>query len=408
VIKQSLNQMETSYSSWHTASIDGSSSNDLIYFTYSWLQNWGVNFQTPELDGRQKWHHWHALEFFHKWGMKFNSNSKVRKPLARWQSVLSLLRLQEYHSNPTPRAGQGENEQKAVEMVSTVKTPENGLKPGMDFSVSETNWPKPKGSHKGQSSSRKKQDHISLTVQMLGPFSLTIGNVSPKLPASRALSVFKYLLLHYKQNIPREVLMDVFWPDVGADAARNNLNVTMHNLRQALRSVTSVQVIYFEDGAYHLAPSLEIWLDVEEFDHCMKEGKQLEAQNHLTLAVVEYEIAINLYRGDLLAESPYEEWMVLERERLRVAYMDTLDHLSQIHFNQEQYAACVTLCQLILSRDVCREDIHCRLMQCYSHLGQRSLALHQYQICVEALHAELDVDPAPETIYLYEQIRRHQ
>jgi DNA-binding SARP family transcriptional activator len=112
--------------------------------------------------------------------------------------------------------------------------------------------------------------------------------------------------------------------------------------------------------------------------------------------------------GDFLAGDPYEEWPVLPRERLRVAYLDILDRLSQIHFDQGQYANCITLCQLALRRDACREDIHCLLMRCYSRQGQRHLALRQYQICVEALRTELEVDPTSETTQLYEQIRRRE
>jgi DNA-binding SARP family transcriptional activator len=47
-------------------------------------------------------------------------------------------------------------------------------------------------------------------------------------------------------------------------------------------------------------------------------------------------------------------------------------------------------------------------MHSYSHQGQYHLALRQYQLCVEALHAELDVKPATETIKLFEHIRRRE
>jgi DNA-binding SARP family transcriptional activator len=153
---------------------------------------------------------------------------------------------------------------------------------------------------------------------------------------------------------------------------------------------------------------MELWLDVEEFEHCVEQGQRLESQLQITEAIAEYEIAINLYRGDFLAENPYEGWTVLERERLRITYLDTLDHLSQIYFDQERYGLCVTLCQLILNRDLCREDAHCRLMRCYSRLGQGPLALRQYQICAEALQTELEVVPAPETTEIYERIHRHE
>ena len=93
---------------------------------------------------------------------------------------------------------------------------------------------------------------IPMTVQMLGHFSITIQNSLLKLHATRGLSLLKYLLLYHKQNTPREVLMDIFWPDADPDAARNNLNVAIHGLRQVLRTVTDVGVIHFEDGAYGL------------------------------------------------------------------------------------------------------------------------------------------------------------
>jgi len=124
--------------------------------------------------------------------------------------------------------------------------------------------------------------------------------------------------------------MDIFWPDAEPETARNNLNVAMHSLRQALRTVIFLPVIVFENGAYSLEPNLQVWLDVEEFERCVRAGQRLEARDQLTAAVAEYETAISLYQGDFLEQNPYEEWTILDRERLRGAYLDTLDHLSQI------------------------------------------------------------------------------
>ena len=67
-----------------------------------------------------------------------------------------------------------------------------------------------------------------------------------------------------------------------------------------------------------------------------------------------------------------------------------------------------SICPDLDTRDNCREDAHCLLMRCYSRQGQHHLALRQYQACVEALRAELEVDPAPATTQLYERIRRRE
>jgi len=103
-----------------------------------------------------------------------------------------------------------------------------------------------------------------------------------------------------------------------------------------------------------------------------------------------------------------DDWPVLPRERLRVDYLDTLDRLSHLYFTGEQYGRCVTLCQMLLAQDNCREDAHCRLMRCYSRQDQHLLALRQYQTCAEALDHELGVAPAAATTQLYERIRRRE
>ena len=64
-----------------------------------------------------------------------------------------------------------------------------------------------------------------------------------------------------------------------------------------------------------------------------------------------------------------------------------------------------SVCQNILERDNCREDVHCLLMRCYAHQNQVPLALRQFQIRVQALRQELDVDPATSTVSLYEELR---
>ena len=202
--------------------------------------------------------------------------------------------------------------------------------------------------------------------------------------------------------------MDRFWPESAPDAARNNLNVAVHGLRQALKSITPVPVILFDNDAYRLNPSFSLWIDKTEFERHITTARQAELQGSTAQALLSYETALSLYSGDFLADSPYEDWPIIERERLRVLYLDTLDRLSTIYFNTGQFAACINLCQTLLARDTCREDAHCRLMRSYCRQGQYYLALRQYQICAEALHRELDVAPSPATVLLFEKIRRRE
>jgi DNA-binding SARP family transcriptional activator len=248
-----------------------------------------------------------------------------------------------------------------------------------------------------------------LKVHLFGQFRVTLnGHQIVSWPSGRGRAVFKYLLTHRERPIPRDTLMEIFWPDGTPESARNSLNVALHGLRQALRAATDVQVIVFKNGVYRFNPDLQVWLDVDEFRRRVQAGRRMEDAGNSAGAAEEYEQATILYEGDLMADDLADDWPVLTRERLRVAYLDTLDRLSHIRFSQDQYDACVALCQLLLTQDNCREDAHCRLMRCYSRLGQHHLALRQYQICRDALREELDVEPALATTQLNERIRHRE
>jgi DNA-binding SARP family transcriptional activator len=249
-------------------------------------------------------------------------------------------------------------------------------------------------------------DTSALSVHLLGRLRVTLnGTPVDEWHSGRSRSLLGYLLTHRDPWPSREMLMSVFWPNSTHEAARNSLNVAVHGLRRDLSAATDVPVVVFQSGSYQLRPDITLWLDVEEFEQHVEAGLRLEAAGDFPAARGEYELAVALYQGDLLADDPYEDWPLLDRERLRVVFLDVLDRLGQLYFTQQRYAPCAALCLRIIERDPCREDAHRRLMRCYERQGQPHLALRQYRVCAETLRAELDVDPAPATTALYEQIR---
>jgi DNA-binding SARP family transcriptional activator len=248
-----------------------------------------------------------------------------------------------------------------------------------------------------------------LSVHLLGPLCVAVDDVPVgEWPSARCRSLFGYLVTHREPWPPREVLMDVFWPESSPEASRNSLNVALHGLRRTLRTVTNLPVIQHTGGAYGIHPDLQLWLDVEEFVNRVENGRRREEAGDADRATREYESADGLYRGDFLADGLYEEWAALTRDHLRLAHLDALSRLSNLHFSAGRYAACAALCQRIIECDPCREDAHRRLMRCYSRQSQPHLALLQYRACVQALAVELGVDPDPATARLHDQIRKHE
>ena len=248
-----------------------------------------------------------------------------------------------------------------------------------------------------------------LAVHLLGSLHAAVDDVAVEdWPSARCRSLFGYLLTHREPWPQREVLMEVFWPESAPEASRNSLNVAIHALRRTLRTMTNIPVIVYAGGAYRISRELRLWLDVDEFGRCVESGRRLEDAGEIDQATRDYEFAGGLYRGDFLADDPYEDWAALTRERLRLAHLDALGRLSNLYFNAGHYTACASLCQRIIERDPCREDAHRRLMRCYSRQGQAHLALMQYRTCARTLAEELGVETDPSTAELHEHIRRHE
>jgi two-component SAPR family response regulator len=72
---------------------------------------------------------------------------------------------------------------------------------------------------------------------------------------------------------------------------------------------------------------VRVFTDVVEFDAYYERGSSLEKSRRMPEAAVEYEKAIELYRGDYLVEDLCEECPAIERERLANAYVEMLDRL---------------------------------------------------------------------------------
>lgn len=248
----------------------------------------------------------------------------------------------------------------------------------------------------------------SLAIYCLGPFRAhQNGQLIENWSSRKAQAVFKYLVVHHQAPVAKDILMDTFWPDADPEAARRNLHQAIYTLRQTLKMRNlDFQHIHFEDDCYRLNPALNIWLDCEEFEQHVQSGRQLEQYHALAQAMAEYGIAEGLYQGDFMGEDLYEEWPQAHRQYLWQTYLTIVYRLADYYLTQGEYTPTIALSQRVLTLDNCQEEAHQNLMKCYLAQGQRHLALHQYQLCLQVLKKELDLPPSTETQMLYTQIVR--
>ena len=109
----------------------------------------------------------------------------------------------------------------------------------------------------------------------------------------------------------------------------------------------------------------------------------------------------------MLEDEIYDDWSSLDRENLKEIYLVILDKISENFMRREDHKESIRVCEKILEKDNCREDIYRRLMASYYRIGQRNKALKKFRKCSKILKNELEVKPTRETIELYKQIKDH-
>jgi DNA-binding SARP family transcriptional activator len=162
----------------------------------------------------------------------------------------------------------------------------------------------------------------------------------------------------------------------------------------------------FKDECYYCNPEIDINIDVEEFRKTWRSAQSLEHAKNLPAATSKFERAARLYKGDFLEDEMYDSWNSLDRENLREIYLVILDRLSKFYIENGQVITANSLCEKIIQKDNCREDIHRRLMRCHYYSGQRFKAIRQFRKCKIILKNELEVAPDKKTVELYEQIKQ--
>jgi len=234
----------------------------------------------------------------------------------------------------------------------------------------------------------------ALHLELLGKPRLTLGGQPlTGLVSAKAQALLFYLAVT-RQAHSREKLAGLLWSNLPEEKARQNLRVALTILRQFVPD-------HLETTRQSVACH-PCWLDVQAFE-------QKLAPETWSISVAQE--AVNLYRGDFMEDfalggAPlFEEWALLERERLRQLALDTLHCLADAYLEEGAYATGISAARQALRLEPWREETHRLLMRLLACSGQRALALKQYETCRQVLAQELNAEVSLETSALYREIK---
>src|SRR5512145_674938 len=158
-----------------------------------------------------------------------------------------------------------------------------------------------------------------LTLALFGGFQGRLDASAPlTLPTRKTQALLAFLALPPGRSHPREKLASLLWGGMPEPQARSGLRQSLFTLRKAMG--VEPPILLVDGGTVALSPT-SVDVDVAEFERHVA-GDTPAA----------FERAAVLYRGELLEglslqEAPFEEWLLIERERLRELALGALAKL---------------------------------------------------------------------------------
>ncbi len=224
---------------------------------------------------------------------------------------------------------------------------------------------------------------IRLTV--LGTFELRpAGDTVTALPTDKARALCTYLALEAPRPHRRDTLAALLWPDILQASALTNLRQTLYRLRLALeQGQAGTSATLLTAARQTVQAHLEYWsVDALTFAGLLEacERHAHPALEDCDACLARLAQAAALYGGELLAglslpdAPPFEEWLLLQRERLHRRHSQARMRLAAAYEARGDYGSAQQHAEHLLACDPYEEAAHRQLMRVLAQRGQEPRA----------------------------------
>jgi DNA-binding SARP family transcriptional activator/predicted ATPase len=243
----------------------------------------------------------------------------------------------------------------------------------------------------------------AIGITLFGGFQVTRDGVAvAHFRGAKVRALLAYLAVEANRPHARAALAALFWPDQPDALALRNLSQALVHLRKALGLAADTPLIEATRHSirWHSGAAT---VDLATFARLARSADPADLQ-----------AAADQYRGEFLAGfglaacEPFEEWLLLTRERLRQEALGVLERLADRHLAAQRYADAAQAARRQIALDPWSEAAYRRLMQALAAAGDRAAALAAYEHCCRTLLADLGAEPAAATAALAQQIRNAQ
>ncbi len=231
-----------------------------------------------------------------------------------------------------------------------------------------------------------------IIFRILGPVEYLGPDGWVSISATKQRTLLATLLLNANRSVSAQQLYSELWPD--RPQARNSglLAGCMWRLRAAIADESGTQLVTTPGGYQLNVPPGAI--DLHVYQTLVAEGRARRAANDLTGALDSFTRALEVWRGNALADVAATNSIMAEQSRLEETRLAVTEARCGVELDLGRHEEVLPELKLLVSQQPLRERLHGLLMTALYRCGQQAEALGVFRDLRGLLVDELGVDPS--------------
>lgn len=222
---------------------------------------------------------------------------------------------------------------------------------------------------------------MNRSFKLFGTFEITEnGRLAPIMKSTIGRALLAYLIITNASQ-PRTAIASLFW----AGSSRKQASANLRRLLNRIRPIVPELIITSSTLAFQA--NSETSVDLYQLRQALN-SHWLEQRD----------LGLRLYSDDLLAtfylddQTQFNEWLMIEREHLRLRVFAAYEQLLTDYHNQASWDLGIDAARRYLKLDDLNETVCRWLMKFLAQNGQLAAAQEQYELCRTRLWDELAVE----------------
>lgn len=219
----------------------------------------------------------------------------------------------------------------------------------------------------------------TVQVKLMGGFEVVVDGTRIPLPLD-AQRLVAFLAIE-SQPRPRVYVAGKLWSEGSQERAFGNLRSALWRVRREVASL-----LLADSHSVSLSP--EVRIDVREIDQM---ARHLAGDQGVDLVS---DLDHKDFSRELLA-GWYDEWTVVERERVRQVCLHALESIAMRQLASRRFATALEAALAAVSLEPLRESAHRVVIQIHLSEGNTWEAIRHYEHFAAMIHRELGLRPSP-------------